>query len=431
MLNVRSGPGTVYDRVGQVTEGSQLDIVAKAPDSDWLLVCCVDDNQVWVIGSDEYVRQVGPLDSVPVAEEIPEPPTPAPTPTPGAVAAAAAPAGPAPAPANAGFFGYGIQVDPDGDLGATAGAVQGLGFNWVKFQLPWKSFEGQPGQRNWPDDKVGVLNGAGLNILASIVKAPDWARPGNTDLSVEGPPADPGTYASFVGEFASRYCGRVQAIEVWNEQNLHYEWGNEPISASRYVQLLAPAYRAIKAACPSMIVVSGAPTPTGAQPPAAIPDFTYLEQMYQAGLKNVSDAIGVHPSGYGNPPDVRVQDAWAGTYSRPSHIDHPSFYFRNVMEQYRNIMLKYGDGNKRLWPTEFGWASSSNPHPGYEYATYNNEQQQGEYIVRAYQMMRDWGFVGPAFLWNLNYNVTQPGTELAAFGIQGKSAYGMLQGMPK
>ncbi len=62
---------------------------------------------------------------------------------------------------------------------------------------------------------------------------------------------------------------------------------------------------------------------------------------------------------------------------------------------------------------------------------YNNEQQQGEYIVRAYQMMRDWGFVGPAFLWNLNYNVTQPGTELAAFGIQGRSAYGMLQGMAK
>lgn len=430
ILNLRSGPGTVYDRVGQVAEGKELDIVAKAPEGDWLLVCCVDDQQVWIAGSSEYVRQLGPLDSVPVAQEIPEPPTPAPTPTPGAVAAAVA-SGPAPARANAGFFGYGIQIDPDGDLGATAGAVQGMGFNWVKFQLPWKSFEGQPGQRNWPDDKVGGLNGAGLNILASIVKAPDWARAGNTDLSVEGPPADPGTYASFVGEFAGRYCGRVQAIEVWNEENLWYEWGNEPLSAGRYVQLLAAAYRSIKAACPSMIVVSGAPTPTGAQPPAAIPDFTYLEQMYQAGLRNVSDAIGVHPSGYGNPPDVRVQDAWAGTYSRPSHFDHASFYFRNVMEQYRNIMIKYGDGNKRLWPTEFGWASSSNPFPGYEYATYNNEQQQGEYIVRAYQMMRDWGFVGPAFLWNLNYNVTQPGTELAAFGIQGRSAYGMLQAMPK
>ena len=101
------------------------------------------------------------------------------------------------------------------------------------------------------------------------------------------------------------------------------------------------------------------------------------------------------------------------------------------MEQYRNIMVKYGDGNKRLWPTEFGWASSGNPVAGYEYAAYNSEQQQGEYIVRAYQMMRNWGWVGVAFLWNLNYNQTGASSEMAAFGIMGRSAYGMIQGMPE
>jgi hypothetical protein len=229
---------------------------------------------------------------------------------------------------------------------------------WVKWQVQWKDFEGGgPGQRNWPDDVVGAFNGAGIQLLASIVKAPQWARPGNTDMSVEGPPADPNTYASFVGEFAARYCGRVQAIEVWNEQNLHYEWGNEPLSAARYMQLLKAAYVAIKRACPSTIVVSGAPTPTGALPPAAIRDTTYLEQMYKAGLKNYSDAIGAHPSGFGNPPDARFQDWQAGNYSRPSHVSDPSFYFRNTMEQYRNIMVKYGDGGKRIWPTEFGMTS--------------------------------------------------------------------------
>ena len=46
-------------------------------------------------------------------------------------------------------------------------------------------------------------------------------------------------------------------------------------------------------------------------------------------------------------------------------------------------------------------------------------------------MMRNWGFVGVAFLWNLNYNTSQPGSELAAFGIMGRPAYGMLQGMSK
>jgi exo-beta-1,3-glucanase (GH17 family) len=94
-------------------------------------------------------------------------------------------------------------------------------------------------------------------------------------------------------------------------------------------------------------------------------------------------------------------------------------------------MMKYGDANKRLWPTEFGWASSGSPVPGYEYAAYNSEQAQGEYIARAFQMMRNWGFVGVAFLWNLNYNVTQPGSELAAFGIMGRPAFGYVQAAPK
>lgn len=403
-VNLRSGPGTNYSRVGTLRAGQQLRIVGKNSNASWWQV--ESGGKVWVAAS--VTRASGPLDQVPVAQDIPAAPV-----------AAAASSG----SAASGSFAYGIQVDPNTDMGSVIGGVQGLSFSWVKFQLPWKDFEGGgPGQRNWPDDKVGAFNAAGLNILVSIVKAPNWARPGNTDFGVEGPPADPNTYASFVGEFASRYCGRVQAVEVWNEQNLHYEWGNEAIDAARYMRLLSAAYSAIKNACPQMLVISGAPTPTGAQPPAAIPDFTYLEQMYQLGLKNVSDGIGVHPSGYGNPPDARVQDFQAGTYSRPSHVNHASFYFRNVMEQYRNIMVKYGD-NAKLWPTEFGWASSGSPVAGYEYAAYNSEQQQAEYIVRAYQMMRNWGWVGPAFLWNLNYNVTHPGSELAQFGIMNRPAY--------
>jgi hypothetical protein len=415
-LNVRGGPGTIYAVVGQAKAGQTYPVTGKSADGKWLVIN-LGGKQGWVLG--QFVKANGALDGLAVVKAPAAP-------------KAAAKAAAAPRPAPPGFFGYGIQIDPGADRGAAIGAIKGLGFNWVKFQLPWKNFEGGgPGVRNWPDDVVGDLNGNGLNILASIVKAPDWARPGNTNLAVEGPPSDPGAYASFVGEFAARYCGRVQAIEVWNEQNLWYEWGGETLDAARYVRLLAAAYRAIKAACPNMIVVSGAPTPTGATPPAAIRDTTYLEQMYRAGLRNYSDAIGVHPSGYGNPPDARFQDWQAGKYGQASHVSDPSFYFRNTMEQYRNIMAKYGDGNKRLWPTEFGWASTNSPVAGYEYALYNSEQAQGEYIKRAFEMMRNWGWVGVPFLWNLNYNKSQPGSELAAFGIMDRPAYGILQGMPK
>jgi uncharacterized protein YraI len=418
LLNVRTGPGTAYPLSSSARSGDKYPVLAKSEDGKWWQIE-VAENGGWVSG--EWVSVAGSAGEVAVAKAPPLP-----TAAPRSATAQPASSG-APRPASAGFFAKGIQIDPGGDLGSTIGAVRGAGMNWVKFQLPWKHFEGTQGVRNFPDDIVGALNTNGINILVSIVKAPDWARPSNTNLSVEGPPANPQDYASFVGEFAARYCGRVQAIEVWNEQNLWYEWGGETLDARRYIQLLAAAYRAIKAACPGMIVVSGAPTPTGATPPLAIRDTTFLEQMYRAGLKRYSDAIGVHPSGYGNPPDVRVQDFQAGNYSRPSHVNDSSFYFRNTMEQYRNIMVKYGDANKRLWPTEFGWASTSSPLPGYEYAAYNSERDQAAYIARAFEMMRNWGFVGVAFLWNLNYGVTQPGTELAAFGVSGRPAYEALR----
>ena len=411
VLNVRGGPGTAYTVVGRAKAGQTYPITGKSADGKWLVI---DQNgkQGWVFS--QYAKPSGSLDGLAVVAAPPAPKV------------AARPAA-APRPTPPGFFDYGIQFDP-GNLAESVSGTANLGIRWAKWQVQWKDFEGGgPGQRNWPEDVVDAFNRSNIQLLASIVKAPQWARGGNPDMSVEGPPADPNTYASFVGEFAARYCGRVQAIEVWNEQNLHYEWGNEKLDAARYVRLLAAAYRAIKAACPSMIVVSGAPTPTGATPPAAIRDTTYLEQMYRAGLRNYSDAIGVHPSGFGNPPDARFQDWQAGKYGQASHVSDPSFYFRNTMEQYHNIMVKYGDGNKRLWPTEFGWASTSNPHPGYEYATYNSEQAQGEYIVRAFEIMKNWGWVGVAFLWNLNYN----NGEQSAFRILGRPAYDRLRGVSK
>ena len=33
---------------------------------------------------------------------------------------------------------------------------------------------------------------------------------------------------------------------------------------------------------------------------------------------------------------------------------------------------------------------------------------QADWIVKAYQWMRNSGYIGAAFLWNLDYNVTQP-----------------------
>jgi len=422
-INVRSGPGTNYPKIGEIAAGTTYRITGRNAAGDWWQFA-LGEQSGWV--SSQLVATAGASTSVGEVAVAP-PPTAQPQ------AASSAPASGPSYPAAGGYFGYGVQAQVYGgaDLGSVAGQTKGLGFNWVKFQLPWKDFEGSKGAYGWGgmDSIVDSLGGAGLNILASIVKAPNWSRPPNTDLSVEGPAANAQDYADFVGAFAARYKGRVKAVEVWNEQNLWYEWGHEPLDPGRYVDMLCRAYRAIKAGDSNMVVVAGALTPTGVNDGSiAIDDVTYLQRMYAAGAKNCSDAIGAHPSGYNNPPDAKFG------YSDPSHPsfkNHPSFFFRDTMERYRGVMAANGDTNKRIWPTEFGWASTSSPLPGYEYARDINLDQQAAYLVQAYQMGKSWGWVGPMFLWNLNFGVTNPGTELAAFGIQGKPAYGALAGMPK
>jgi hypothetical protein len=377
----------------------------------------------------------------PTQEADPAEPTPTPQPAAPPVAAAGS--------AGRGF-GYGIQVHmiDQGDIGRILDHVQAIGFNWVKQQVEWKLFNPAPGQYNWGalDQIVEACNARGIRIMFSVVKAPAWARPGHSDFSVEGPPADPQTYADFVGAMANRYRGRVHAYEIWNEQNLHYEWGNEPLDPARYMQLLRLAYNAIKSQDPNATVVSGALTPTGAPAPWAMDDFTYLELMYQHGLKNYCDAVGAHPSGYNVPPTVSwpgfndPSAGFRGPFDGPGAVHH-SWSFQSTMTGYRNIMARYGDGGKRIWPTEFGWASVENlgvaPAAGYEYAADNSEGEQAQYIVQAYQMARSWGWVGPMFLWNLNFApVAGNAWEGSAFSIvrgdwSPRPAFHALQNMAK
>lgn len=379
----------------------------------------------------------------PAAQAVVEEPSPTPVPPPPTETPVPEPTPtkkrPSPSAAAATGFAYGIQVNPASPPEEVAQHLRTLGIRWVKFQMSWKETEHQPGVYNWAEwDRILLAyHQAGFYVLMSVAKAPDWARPANTDLSQEGPPADPNTFARFLGEMAQRYKGGVHAIEVWNEQNLAREGGGAPMPADAYVAMLAAAYRAIKTADPSIVVVSGAPTPAGDVPGAAIDDISYLNAMYAAGLKNVSDAIGAHPSGYNCPADADWQTVTNPTagFRGPFDNRHHSWCFRGTMEGYRNVMVANGDSRKLIWPTEFGWAVANPPPPSYEYAADNTREQQAQWIVSAFQQAQAWGWVGPMFLWNLNYAITNPGSEQAAFSIltpEGPTpAYLALAALPK
>lgn len=420
-MNVRSGPGTNYDRAGAASQGTALAITGINPGGDWYRVALSDGSEGWV--SAGLVTTAGPMGSVKqlTGDEIPAAPV-----APAASVASAAPASvaSAPAPSGGGGFGYGVTANMwQSDKAAVANALIDLGFDWVKQQVRWEFVETAPGAINWQemDGIVNTMNGYGRNVAFSIVTAPAWTRP--TKGGTNGPPEDFNSFAGFLGQVAGRYCGQsLKAIEVWNEQNLQREWEGFPLDPAIYMDLLKRAYTSIKAACPSMIVVSGAPTPAGYSD-VAFDDIDYLRGMYQNGLARYSDAVGIHPSGFGNPPNVRFSDWQSGAYNAPSHVNHRSFYFLSTLEESRAVMVQFGDTAKRLWPTEFGWGSTPSPYPGYEYQGRISEQQQAQWITDAFRIMANSGYVGATFLWNLNYNFG----EMQSFSIIGRPAYAALK----
>jgi hypothetical protein len=333
-------------------------------------------------------------------------------------------------------FGFGMQAHMYyQDVPTVARLVSDAGFGWIKQQVRWSDVEPKKGAPDWSQIDL-IVDGAtkgGLKILFSVVTAPAWSR---ADGHVDGPPDDPKAFGTFLAALATRYLGKVHAYEVWNEQNFSREWGGGKINAGQYVELLAIAHAALKAVDPNVVVIAGALTPTGYNDVTiAVDDVLYLQQMYaykDGLLKSVCDAIGAHAGGFNNPPD---DGPTKKSVPSTTFKGHPSFYFRRI-EGLREIMVLSGDSEKGMWITEFGW-STLNKARGYEYGADNSEADQAKYLVRAFQIGREVGWISAMFVWNLNFQMIVPDTdEKWPFGIVKKDgsprpAYTALKQLPK
>ena len=81
-LNIRSGPGVAYDRLGFFLKDSTAQVLGQDPVSGWWLVACPSDvsaPQCWVSGGSQYTLASN-VASVPIAA-VPPTPTPIPTAT--------------------------------------------------------------------------------------------------------------------------------------------------------------------------------------------------------------------------------------------------------------------------------------------------------------------------------------------------------------
>jgi len=262
-----------------------------------------------------------------------------------------------------------------------------LGARWLRFDLKWETVEAERGVYDWSryDRVVAEARERGLRLLAMVAYAPAWARPNENDSEI-----DPDAYAAFAAAAVRRYAPRgVMHYELWNEPNVHGFWQPEP-NAAAYARLVEAAYREMKTAEPEITVLAGSLAPTGgyvgpdcAGGASRVNPIPFLEAMYAAGVQGSFDALSYHPyTGGGRPGEAHRCNGW-------HQIDGTDPSVRSVMEA-------AGDGDKKIWATEFGARADDVGEAG-----------QAERIAAAVRLWARYPWAGPLMV----YAYRDPGND--------------------
>jgi|FLYN01.1.fsa_nt_gi hypothetical protein len=259
------------------------------------------------------------------------------------------------------------------------------GMTWVKWQIPFVI--GDFSLYTVARDRITWSHERGFKVLLSITgEAAELEERGEEYL---------GIFAGFLTEIAAMH---PDAIEVWNEMNIDAEWPAGEIDPEAYVEMLRPAYVAIKAADPEVMVITGALSPTGffggGCSSRGCDDAPYLRGMMNAGAGEYADCVGIHynegilhPRQLGGDPRGN-----SGHYTR---------YFQSMINTYASII-----GDLPLCFTELGYLSPEGYGQlpsAFAWAANTSVAEQAEWLRDAIQIAGDDGRIALIIIWNVNY----------------------------
>ena len=246
--------------------------------------------------------------------------------------------------------------------------------NWLKLQ---------PGRGVWEfgtlDRCLDLAQKHHVVVLLTLGRTPQWAsaRPDEAAGSLRNPspggaapPRNLSDWQNYVRTLATRYKGRIEAYEIWNEPNLKNFYSGSP---EEMIALAREAYSIIKQVDPASLVVSpSAVGPTGA---------AWLDRYFELGGAKYADVIGYHfYSGAAEPEAMLVR-----------------------IHEVQGVMARHSV-NKPLWDTENGCCF---PVP----KSFKSEREKSAYVARAYVL--DWAAGVRRFYWYAwdNQELSIPFTE--------------------
>jgi hypothetical protein len=259
--------------------------------------------------------------------------------------------------------------------------ISDLGAKYVRLNISWSDWV-EPNRGSYKsstlsywDRAITLSRQAGAQVIIMIDESPSWAR---DTTNGNAPPRDVNEYARFAGYVANRWRGQVAAYEIWNEPN----GGAYRVEPQQYGAMIKAAGPAIRAADPATKVMY-AGTFTN--------DYGYMESVYDRhpDLSNYFDIIGAHPYVWGIGPDAYYRD--------PNGRISPRTFagYREL----RNTVRNRGGGDKPVWITEMGWATTST---GASWGV--TPQAQAALLTQAYKCLEQDPFVQVATTYNLRNN---------------------------
>lgn len=375
--NIRLEPSLTYGiHSGGATSGTQVTVNGRNADATWFQVRLPNGDDGWIFSAlldiDPTVNKLAlPIIEVAASAES-------------SAVIAVAPVAPV---TNTGFE-LGGQTHGLGNPSLMSYA----GMNWVKFQHKW-------GKGDTPDavaDRIQQAHANGFKVLLSI--------PGSDHSNI-----DYEAYAKFLGGVAAL---GPDAIEVWNEQNIYREWPSGQINPQTYVtQMLAPSYRAIKAANPNVMVISGAPAPTGffgGCGGGGCDDAPYIAGMAAAGAASYMDCLGIHYNEGIVPPSQTSGDPRTEHYTR---------YFWGMTDAYWQAL----GGARPLCFTELGYLSGKDYGglpSGFAWANNTTISQHAQWMAEAVSQAANSGKVRMVIIFNVDFTT---------FGSDPQAGYAMIR----
>lgn len=238
---------------------------------------------------------------------------------------------------------------------------------------------------------VSRVTASGARSLLVLARTPAWASARPLEASAYGPgmaaeAANMETWRLYVRTMVTRYKGKIEAYQVWNEANTTPFWTG---TTAALVQMTCAAYDEIKKVDPAALVVS--PSGTGAYDARTI----WVKQFLDAGGAKCVDVVSYHLYTGGSGPENFVV---------PMISLQKSLYDAGYRFRYWNTETGYLAPNSTVTALS-GWSA-------YELSNQVTDAVAASYTVRAMLLARALGF--ERFYWyawdNARLGFTQPST---------------------